>query len=247
MCLCREQRRRFSPQFKAEAVQMVIETGKPIAEVARDLGIHDDPKPWSSGRTTPTKFLTDALHSRRCGRGDHWLRCHGDMYRSRIDCRFMGNGAWRGGRGLRRKISGGQRGHYDRRGRGPDGGRCGRVMRVRSLLCQPPQLISTNWRRCEPRGDSAESVVREDSRDQAVSGRRAGGSPRRCATGRHRWKRQTAAVPGAARLGIESSPGRGRSCSQRIGACRAVPAALEGRPPDVLPAKGTDYRGAAAR
>ena len=36
-----EQRRRFSPQFRAEAVQMVIETGKPIAEVARDLGIHD--------------------------------------------------------------------------------------------------------------------------------------------------------------------------------------------------------------
>src|ERR687884_978227 len=36
-----EQRRRFSPQFKAEAVQMVIETGKPIAPVARDLGIHD--------------------------------------------------------------------------------------------------------------------------------------------------------------------------------------------------------------
>jgi Transposase len=29
------------PAFKAEAVQMVIETGKPIAEVARDLGIHD--------------------------------------------------------------------------------------------------------------------------------------------------------------------------------------------------------------
>jgi transposase-like protein len=36
-----EQRRRFSAQFKAGAVQMVIETGKPIAEVARDLGIHD--------------------------------------------------------------------------------------------------------------------------------------------------------------------------------------------------------------
>ena len=36
-----EQRRRFSPQFKAEAVQMVIETGRPIAEVARDLGIRD--------------------------------------------------------------------------------------------------------------------------------------------------------------------------------------------------------------
>ena len=32
------QRRTFSPQFKAEAVQMVLETGTPIAEVARDLG-----------------------------------------------------------------------------------------------------------------------------------------------------------------------------------------------------------------
>jgi hypothetical protein len=36
-------RRQFSAQFKAEAVQMVIETGKPIAQVARDLGIHDGP------------------------------------------------------------------------------------------------------------------------------------------------------------------------------------------------------------
>jgi putative transposase len=34
-----EQRRRFSSQFKAGAVQMVVETGKPIAEVARDLGV----------------------------------------------------------------------------------------------------------------------------------------------------------------------------------------------------------------
>ena len=34
-----ERRRKFSPQFKGEAVQMVIETGRPIAEVARDLGV----------------------------------------------------------------------------------------------------------------------------------------------------------------------------------------------------------------
>lgn len=34
-----QQRRKFSPQFKAEAVQLVLETGKPVAEVARDLGI----------------------------------------------------------------------------------------------------------------------------------------------------------------------------------------------------------------
>jgi transposase len=36
-----ERRRKFSPQFKAEAVQLVIETGRPIAEVARDLGVND--------------------------------------------------------------------------------------------------------------------------------------------------------------------------------------------------------------
>ena len=33
--------RRFSPQFKAEAVQMVLETGRSTAAVARNLGIHD--------------------------------------------------------------------------------------------------------------------------------------------------------------------------------------------------------------
>jgi putative transposase len=36
-----EQRRRFSPQFKAEAVQMVLQTGRPIVEVAGDLGINE--------------------------------------------------------------------------------------------------------------------------------------------------------------------------------------------------------------
>ena len=36
-----QQRRKFSPQFKAEAVQMVLETHKPVAEVARDLGINE--------------------------------------------------------------------------------------------------------------------------------------------------------------------------------------------------------------
>lgn len=44
-----EHRRKFSPQFKAEAVQMVIETGKPTAEVARDLG--STTGPWGTGLT----------------------------------------------------------------------------------------------------------------------------------------------------------------------------------------------------
>ena len=34
-------RRKYDPEFKAGAVQIVRETGKPTAEVARDLGIHD--------------------------------------------------------------------------------------------------------------------------------------------------------------------------------------------------------------
>ena len=34
-------RRKFSAQFKAEAVQMVLETGRPVVEVARDLQINE--------------------------------------------------------------------------------------------------------------------------------------------------------------------------------------------------------------
>lgn len=35
------QRRKFSAQFKAEAVQMVLESGRPVVEVARDLEINE--------------------------------------------------------------------------------------------------------------------------------------------------------------------------------------------------------------
>ena len=64
-----EQRRRFSPQFKAEAVQMVIETGKPIAEVARDLGIHDGTlgnwvNAWRRAHPRPDTPVTPADRAR---------------------------------------------------------------------------------------------------------------------------------------------------------------------------------------
>src|ERR671933_102122 len=37
----REKRRKFSPEFKAEAVRLVIDTSRPIAEVAREIGVHE--------------------------------------------------------------------------------------------------------------------------------------------------------------------------------------------------------------
>lgn len=36
-----EARRKFDQEFKEGAVRIVRETGKPIAQVAKDLGIHD--------------------------------------------------------------------------------------------------------------------------------------------------------------------------------------------------------------
>ena len=65
----REQRRKFSPQFKAEAVQMVFETGRPIAEVARDLGIHDGTlgnwvNAWRRAHPEPEQQLTPVERAR---------------------------------------------------------------------------------------------------------------------------------------------------------------------------------------
>jgi transposase-like protein len=64
-----EHRRKFSPQFKAEAVQMVIETGKPIAEVARDLGVHDGTlgnwvNAWRREHPEPDQALTPVERAR---------------------------------------------------------------------------------------------------------------------------------------------------------------------------------------
>jgi transposase-like protein len=36
-----QHRRKFSPEFKEEAVKMVVETSRPTAQVAKELGIHE--------------------------------------------------------------------------------------------------------------------------------------------------------------------------------------------------------------
>jgi transposase-like protein len=64
-----EQRRKFSPQFKAEAVQLVIETGRPIAEVARDLGVNDGTlgnwvKVWRDANPEPVPELSPVERAR---------------------------------------------------------------------------------------------------------------------------------------------------------------------------------------
>jgi transposase len=37
----REKRRKYSPEFKSEAVRLVIDTSRPIVEVAREIGVHE--------------------------------------------------------------------------------------------------------------------------------------------------------------------------------------------------------------
>ena len=56
------QRRKFSPQFRAEAVQMVFETGKPVAEVARDLGVNDG----TLGNWVKAWLMRTLNQARRC-------------------------------------------------------------------------------------------------------------------------------------------------------------------------------------
>ena len=64
-----QHRRKFSPQFKAEAVQFVIETGRPIAEIARELEINEGTlgnwvNEWKQGNPGPEKALTPVERAR---------------------------------------------------------------------------------------------------------------------------------------------------------------------------------------
>jgi transposase len=48
-----ETRRKYDPEFKEGAVRIVWESGKPIAQIARDLGVHEGTLVTGSPKTAP--------------------------------------------------------------------------------------------------------------------------------------------------------------------------------------------------
>ena len=57
----RQKHRRFSPEFRAEAVRLVTTTNEPLAAIARDLGVHATSlRAWvAAARPQPREPLTD--------------------------------------------------------------------------------------------------------------------------------------------------------------------------------------------
>ena len=58
-----QHRRKFSPQFKAEAIQFVLQTGRPVTQIARELEInkgtlHNWVNTWRLNNPEPSKALT---------------------------------------------------------------------------------------------------------------------------------------------------------------------------------------------
>ena len=57
----RQRRRKFSPEFKAEAVRLVTTTDEPLSTIARELGVTTTSlRHWTAaGRPQPRKPLTE--------------------------------------------------------------------------------------------------------------------------------------------------------------------------------------------
>lgn len=80
-------RRKFSPQFKAEAVQMVVETDRTIAEVARDLGVVEQTlgnwvKAWRDDNPVPEPKLSPTERA-------HMNELEAEVRRLRMENEFL--------------------------------------------------------------------------------------------------------------------------------------------------------------
>ena len=58
-----QHRRKYSPQFKAEAIQFVLQTGRPVTQIARELDIDNGTlsnwvNTWKLKNPEPLKALT---------------------------------------------------------------------------------------------------------------------------------------------------------------------------------------------
>lgn len=50
----KQRRRRFSEEFKRDAAALVIDTGRPVAHVARELGVYESSLTRWRRRSAPT-------------------------------------------------------------------------------------------------------------------------------------------------------------------------------------------------
>ena len=80
-------RRRFTPEFKDEAVKLVINTGRPVATVARELGLQEQTlgrwvKSFKARQAGGERVLTETEHA-------ELLRLRKDNVELRLDRAFL--------------------------------------------------------------------------------------------------------------------------------------------------------------
>ena len=76
-------RRRFSREFKVEAVKLVRERGVSVAQAARDLDVHEFHRHTGHAtRFEPICQIAQVL--RKCAKRAHWLVSAGRVDRSQV-------------------------------------------------------------------------------------------------------------------------------------------------------------------
>ncbi len=83
-------RREFSPEYKAEVVRMLLTSGKPLAHVARELGVNESVlyrwrqahKEADEAGSTPSKLKAEREELQRLRQENERLRQERDFLRS---------------------------------------------------------------------------------------------------------------------------------------------------------------------